>query len=134
MHHDALPSKPASWSGADCPVDMTVLGLLAEVDPDDPSFVAELVTTFLEDSEQRVQRLQVALESSDWKAIELEAHTLKSSSANLGVRLLSEACEKAESLARQGTTSSELCAALEDIRSHHAGSVRFFDRYLSETR
>ncbi len=67
---------------------------------DDPGLVLELIGLFLQDAPQRMSDIQSSLASGDIGTLERAAHTLKSSSANIGAARLSENCKSMEELAR----------------------------------
>ncbi|MFT4886117.1 MAG: HPt (histidine-containing phosphotransfer) domain-containing protein [Pseudohongiellaceae bacterium] len=56
-----------------------------------------LVTSYLEDAQARIKKLQLAIEDADAAVIKAEAHSLKGSSLNLGARSLPELCSQLES-------------------------------------
>lgn len=56
-----------------------------------------LVSSFLEDSQARIKKLQLAIEDADAAVIKAEAHSLKGSSLNLGAKSLPELCSQLES-------------------------------------
>jgi len=89
--------------------------LLASVD-DDRSFVAELVTTYLSDGAEHVERLAEAIAASDHDAIVRPAHTLKSSSATVGALRLAATARSLESAGRDGR--------LDHARSADAATLR----------
>ncbi len=55
-----------------------------------------LVSTYLEDANARITRLQSAISASDAANIRVEAHSLKGASSNLGVSGLAELCSRLE--------------------------------------
>lgn len=64
----------------------------------DPEFMAELMTLFLEDAQERLTELQSALDSLDAEAVGRCAHKLKGSSSNVGaqrVEMLARSLERA---------------------------------------
>lgn len=65
--------------------------------------IAELLSTYLEDAPGRVDKMQQAVSDADSEALSDAAHALKSASANLGAKKLSELCAEAEALGRSGT-------------------------------
>lgn len=67
---------------------------LKEILADDFSI---LVTSYLEDSQARIKKLQLAIQDADAAVIKAEAHSLKGSSLNLGARSLPELCSQLES-------------------------------------
>src|SRR4051794_10421479 len=68
---------------------------------DDPGLVLELIGLFLQDAPQRMSDIQSSLARGDIGTLERAAHTLKSSSANIGAARLSSYCKSMEELARK---------------------------------
>jgi len=68
---------------------------------DDPGLLAELIDIFLHDAPQRMAEIASGLKSGDLKTVERAAHTLKSSSANIGALGLSNICKRMEEIARE---------------------------------
>lgn len=67
-----------------------------------PDILTRLIDVYLNSSPDLIGKLESALEANDIAAIELNAHTLKSSSANLGALRYSALCSEAEQAAREG--------------------------------
>ena len=67
-------------------------------------FVVELAGDFLSDAAARMERLRQALADGDADTLMLEAHTLKSSSANVGALQLSALCIELETMGRANST------------------------------
>ena len=93
-------------------------------------FLVELIDAYLGDAPDRLARLRQALEGGDAEAFAREAHTLKSSSANLGAMKISALAKEMEAAGRAGKmaqmaepvarTEAEFAlvkAALEALRS-----------------
>ena len=74
-------------------------------------FVAEMAQLFLDEAAKSLDELRQDCERGDWKHVARIAHSLKSSSATLGVMRLSEAC-KALELDTKGGVSTPRTAAL----------------------
>jgi HPt (histidine-containing phosphotransfer) domain-containing protein len=68
----------------------------------DPEFVRELVRMFNEQAPRYLEMARVALDVNDLTAVAKAAHTLKSSSAYLGAKCLSDLCKELEGIARAG--------------------------------
>ncbi len=66
-----------------------------------PDILQKIVGLYLENSSKIIDELRQAVEKEDAKKIRSTAHSLKSSSANLGADLLAETCKEMESLGRQ---------------------------------
>jgi len=100
---DSLP--PAAQMAERSPpvLDSGVLGELREVlGPE----VDRIVTVYLEDAPRLIAQLERAVASNDPIALRVAAHTLKSSSANVGATTLSEAARDLEHGARDGTLAN----------------------------
>jgi len=83
-------------------LDMRVIESLKELGgDDDPGLVLELVGMFLADAPVRMQEIETSLASGDIATLERAAHTLKSSSANIGAARLSASCKAMEESARR---------------------------------
>ena len=67
--------------------------------------VREMAGIFLEDMPQRLAAARAALARGDGAGVALPAHTMKSSSAQLGATALERLCAAAESLAAEGEPS-----------------------------
>ncbi|MCW8931524.1 MAG: Hpt domain-containing protein [Gammaproteobacteria bacterium] len=74
-------------------IDLDTLNELKEIMEDD---FDELISVFISDSQTQIKSLQEAINSSNSEDIRRIAHTLKGSSANLGINDLSESCRVLE--------------------------------------
>ena len=76
----------------------------------------DLVRVYLEDAPQRIGQLEVAAATGDAAAQVAAAHTLKSSSANIGATALSDLARGIEHAARAGvaTSSAEIAVGIRD--------------------
>jgi HPt (histidine-containing phosphotransfer) domain-containing protein len=68
---------------------------------DEPGLLTELIDIFLADAPKRLQEISTGLGANDLKTVERAAHTLKSSSANIGAIGLSKLCKEMEEIARE---------------------------------
>ena len=66
-----------------------------------------VVATYLQDSSLRVHELQQAFDRGDTAAVRKVAHSLKGSSANLGLIYLAELCCALEDAAREGSLAGQ---------------------------
>ena len=55
-----------------------------------------LISTYLTDAQFRLQLIQNGINSQDFDAVRLAAHSLKGASANLGGLILAQLCEQLE--------------------------------------
>ena len=82
-------------------IDLTAIEELRElVDEDTPDFLKDLLRSFLEDAGEHLRSMTTGLESQAVETIMAAAHTLKSSSANLGALQLSDFCRQIETITR----------------------------------
>jgi CheY-like chemotaxis protein/HPt (histidine-containing phosphotransfer) domain-containing protein len=70
--------------------------------PGAPSLLAKVIGVYLDNSPTLVQRLREAVAQGDAKALRETAHSLKSSSANLGAASLAALCKELEQMGRDG--------------------------------
>jgi len=109
--HDANDNAPASGT-----LDRAALEALAAVTPNDPgSLVKKVIDLYLEHAPGLVDNIRQALDSGDCDAARSAAHSLKSSSANVGAVNLSAQCKDLEDAAREGNVNApEAVAAAID--------------------
>jgi HPt (histidine-containing phosphotransfer) domain-containing protein len=82
-------------------LDTSMLESLRELaSPDQPDFLRNLLTLFTQSAPGRIRTLLAALQSGDLSHVGREAHTLKSSAANIGATEFSEICQAIEKAAR----------------------------------
>jgi HPt (histidine-containing phosphotransfer) domain-containing protein len=65
-------------------------------------FLVELIDLYLHDTPKRLIELRRALDAGDTPTLTREAHTLKSSSANVGAMKISEIARELETAGRTG--------------------------------
>jgi HPt (histidine-containing phosphotransfer) domain-containing protein len=104
-------------------LDPGVIATLKELGgAEEPGLFVELVDMFLEDAQQHLRNLETALATGDVRLLERTAHTLKSSSANVGAARFSRLCLDIE----QRTRTSKL-EGLDEL-------VGLAERQYGETR
>jgi HPt (histidine-containing phosphotransfer) domain-containing protein len=82
-------------------LDRTVLdGLYADLGADNPTLIVELIDLFLADTPPLLAKLRDAVAADRADPASSLAHTIKSTSANLGAKLLAALCETLEAAAR----------------------------------
>ncbi|EXI80614.1 MAG: Signal transduction histidine-protein kinase BarA [Candidatus Accumulibacter appositus] len=69
--------------------------------PNSTTLLNKVITAYLLDTPARLTRLRAAADAGDAKTLNREAHTLKSSSANVGAERLAALCAELEALARK---------------------------------
>ena len=103
-------------------LDMHVVQALRELGGDDePGLFDEVVELFLTDTKNSVAKLVAAFEAGDAQAMQRVAHTMKSSSANVGAMRMSKLCFELEKLGRAGSCEGaqalveETCKHFEEV-------------------
>jgi HPt (histidine-containing phosphotransfer) domain-containing protein len=105
-------------------LDPDVLQVLRDLGgEDDPGLFAEIIDLFLEDSARLMEELDAAYRNDDALQFERTAHTLKSSSANLGALAFAETCAQLEQCGRGGDLAY-IESTMETIRDAYTGVVR----------
>jgi HPt (histidine-containing phosphotransfer) domain-containing protein len=77
---------------------------------------SEIVRLFSENATKRIGELRTAVDRHDLQNIELSAHSLKGSSANLGGKKISQMCSDIVDSARQGEFPNNLKETVERIQ------------------
>src|SRR3972149_3454855 len=95
------PSDPAAdWT---YPINPAVLdGIRALDNNGGQGLLGKVLSLYLSDSPKLVEGILSATGKGDGESLRMAAHTLKSSSANVGATDLSELCRKIEEMARAG--------------------------------
>ena len=83
-------------------IDRAALAMLYEETGSDPDFIAELITTFFDDTSQLLVDLSNAIARSDAIETRRLAHVLKSNSASFGANPLADLCRELEARAARG--------------------------------
>ena len=93
---------------------------------DEPELLAELIGIFLEDAPLRMKDITEGLAHGDLARIERGAHTLKSSSANIGALGLSDLCRRIVECARTSRPQElpDLCVASVNALASAATELR----------
>jgi two-component system, sensor histidine kinase and response regulator len=82
-------------------LDRQVLSQLRELEnADDPNLLRRVLKLYVDESPRLLEKLQQAVQQKDMREIELTAHTLKSSSANIGATALAGLCGEIHSAVR----------------------------------
>lgn len=100
------PSSPApvcdTWT-AKPPVDGQTLATLQELGGDEgPEFLEGLIDSYVQDGEQHLVNVRLALESADLHSLEQTLHTLTSSSLTIGAARVAEICRRMQTLREAG--------------------------------
>ncbi len=85
-----------------------------------PDLLAQVVRLYFESASDLIARVRTGLATGDHDAVRVAAHTLKSSSANLGAATLAEMCKQLEHAARAGSLGPGLPDAETLERTYQA--------------
>ena len=93
---------------------------------DDNEFIAEIITTFLDDSPTQLAQLRSATAQGDAVEVRRVAHTLKSNAATFGLVELTPVCRELESRAAGGdlTGAGELVDAIDRALTEGQAALR----------
>ncbi|MBL9079787.1 MAG: response regulator [Planctomycetes bacterium] len=86
-------------------------------------FVDRLLERWLADTARLVEAVRRGIEAGDRSAVGVAAHTLKSSSANVGATALAEACRELERGARDVAEWSRVAAMLPELQRRAEGAA-----------
>ena len=78
-------------------------GLRALATSDNPDLLKRIIDAYLEDAPKLIEKMKQALDRDDTFELAKAAHTLKSSSGNVGALELSDRCKQLEASARRGS-------------------------------
>jgi HPt (histidine-containing phosphotransfer) domain-containing protein len=93
----ANPSASPGGTAGEAGIDLGALQDFATtVGGDDPDFLADLVRSFLESTDQVLAELREAHQRGDGATLQRAAHTLKSSSAAVSATALADLCRQLE--------------------------------------
>lgn len=110
------------------------------VDDYGEDFLIELIDVYLDDTPTRLAQLQRAVDNGDADTLSREAHTLKSSSANVGAMTLSAIAQRIEQAGRAGSAASaaievrEMTAAFAQVQATLQALRHAPGEYISQER
>ena len=115
---ESRPDAPGapSPSEPDSVIDLRAIEIIRALETEDnPNLFHNVVDSFLRESPKLLADIDRALASDDQDLLRIAAHTLKSSSANLGAAHLASLCAELERLAREGADDGvePLAASIE---------------------
>ncbi len=84
-------------------LDPSALAHLLDITGGDLAFVDELIDTFFDDATVQLEAMRQAAASGDAAAMVRPAHSLKSTSANVGATTLADLCRSLEADGRAGS-------------------------------
>lgn len=120
-----LAQTVAKWIGGEDlePIDWSVLQDLK--DKTSANITGRLIDSFLTTLPQSLDAIESELQKNNWPKVKYWAHRLKSSSATLGAKRLSEHCRRLEELIEAGPLSDDSLAHHEAGRLLESGRTTF---------
>ena len=98
------PDSGQSVHSSSASIDQSMLDIIRDMeDEDDPNMLADIIGLYLDMAPELLQAMQTAIAHKEAEPLRVAAHTLKSSSANVGARMLSDLCRELEELGRSGS-------------------------------
>jgi CheY-like chemotaxis protein/HPt (histidine-containing phosphotransfer) domain-containing protein len=105
-------------------IDQNALQQIAELDPDnDGEFVNSIIDAFVENAEVLMLELVESVRDGEPQEVARAAHSLKSSSANVGARRFSSLCAAMEKQGRDGNLGA-IEEKLEKARTEYETAIR----------
>lgn len=102
-------SKPAAVQIGREVIDSAALEAIRSLQSDAaPRLLAQVVQMYLDSTPALIEQLQIGMDGSDYETVRTAAHSLKSSSANLGAKTLADLCRRVEMAARAGSMGPEV--------------------------
>ena len=112
-----LPSKVSRSAANKVTLDHSAIEAVRQLDPDGQDrLLARLIALYRDDSSQLLADIDNGMKASDAEAIARAAHTLKSSSANLGATNVAAIARQIESSARNGDLN-DMMSSITKLRA-----------------
>ncbi len=105
-------------------IDSSAIDALRALNPEDDSFLRDLIQIYLDDAPKRVADIEAAAASQDARRLTLAAHSLKGSSSNFGANQLRALSEELEELGRK--------SALDGVAARVAPLKEEYERVKAE--
>ncbi|MFD2365940.1 response regulator [Pseudoduganella sp. GCM10020061] len=105
VHHSEMAPAPAPAADKRDAINRHALDNIRALSEDrGPSIVRKVVSAYVDDTPLHLQTLRRAISGGDSEKLRSAAHSLKSSSANVGAETLAQLCKQMETLGRTETT------------------------------
>jgi PAS domain S-box-containing protein len=99
----AMAASPVAPPSSDGVIDHRMLDQLRDLQSkDDPDLLARVLKLYVGDSPKEMAKIAQAMTAGDATVIERAAHTLKSTSANVGAATMSKLCAEMQAAGRSG--------------------------------
>lgn len=89
----------------------------------------ELIEMYIEDSMQIIVNMDAAIQTRQWVTVQKAAHTLKGSSASVGLHEFSNVCKEIET-AVKNNESNEVAEKWPDMKAAHLAINEVLQAYL----
>ncbi len=127
----ALPDAPVAV-GQPAAIDSRILDQLRELDPSGGlGFAQHILQIYLDTSGDSVKEVEHAISAGDAEALRRTAHSLKSSSANVGATTLSGLFKQLEGLGREANLAGA-SALLDAMRQEYSRTTNEISALLTE--
>ena len=93
----------------------------------DIELIKELIPVFLEDCQERFEKLKTAVLDKDCEAIRFYAHAVKGAAGNVGAQLFSDAAGKLENASKNGDIESAV-TIYGELKTEYGKVVLFLSR------
>lgn len=117
------------------PIDRAALeGIRMLEGPGRQGLLEKVVSLYLADSQMHMERVRVSAEAGDTESLRRAAHTLKSSSANVGAAGVSEICRKIEAGIAEGNPPAAVRPLFERLEGEYHSACRELRAILNSGR
>jgi CheY-like chemotaxis protein/HPt (histidine-containing phosphotransfer) domain-containing protein len=119
-------AEEAANTEAHAALDASALDVLRELEASgNPDLLRRLIDLYLHDAPELMKKIRKGLDAGDTKSIGEAAHTLKSTSANLGARELASVCAALQDVSRSGSCeqAAPLVAQIEPLYARVASAL-----------
>lgn len=96
-------------------IDPSYLQILDGYSPSGNSLALAVLKMYLESAPKNLEKLRQSLAESDYEQLAIAAHSLKSSSANIGSLKVTSLSAEIEKFARQSKTATEPLSSLNEL-------------------
>lgn len=108
--------------------DATIMDTLHSIMGDD---IVELYREYAKDTQQRIVNIEALItDFKDPRQIQMLAHSLKGSSANVGASHMAGLCQQLEAASREGSRSS-VKQVFQDIKDHSIVLLAELEQFIS---
>lgn len=99
-------------------IDREAIENLRALNPDDSSFLKEIIDIFLDDTPARITELKQTLSAGDITGFSRAAHSIKGSSSNVGASRLRSVADRLEQRSKSALTGME--PGLQELENEFA--------------